>query len=313
MKPKEKKRSGWYVNSWKPFLICASLSLFLYACGNKKERFDASGTFEAVEVIVSSEASGRILVLDFQEGQLLEAGQQIGLTDSLQLHLRKMQLQAGIRALESRRLDVSKQLAATRQQIETAQNELQRFQNLFEANAANQKQVDDIKAQITLLEKQLAAQQSTMMQTNQGISQEATAQEMQVAQLQDQIEKCIIKSPLAGSVLVKYAEAGELATIGKPLFKMADTRNMIFRAYVASSQLTKLQIGQQVHVFADYGEGETRQYPGIITWISEKSEFTPKTIQARDERDNLVYAIKVAVENDGYLKIGMYGNLKIIQ
>lgn len=313
MKPKEKKRSGWNVNSWKPFLICASLSLFLYACGNKKERYDASGTFEAVEVIVSSEASGRILVLDFQEGQLLEAGQQIGLTDSLQLHLRKMQLQAGIRALESRRLDVSKQLAATRQQIETAQNELQRFQNLFEANAANQKQVDDIKAQISQLEKQLDAQQSSMVQTNQGISQEATAQELQVAQLQDQIEKCIIKSPLAGSVLVKYAEAGELATIGKPLFKMADTRNMIFRAYVASSQLTKLQIGQQVHVFADYGEGETRQYPGIITWISEKSEFTPKTIQARDERDNLVYAIKVAVENDGYLKIGMYGNLKIIQ
>jgi HlyD family secretion protein len=313
MKPKEKKRSGWYVNSWKPFLICASLSLFLYACGNKKERFDASGTFEAVEVIVSSEASGRILVLDFQEGQLLEAGQQIGLTDSLQLHLRKMQLQAGIRALESRRLDVSKQLAATRQQIETAQNELQRFQNLFEANAANQKQVDDIKAQISLLEKHLEAQQSTIMQTNQGISQEATAQEMQVAQLQDQIEKCIIKSPLAGSVLVKYAEAGELATIGKPLFKMADIKNMIFRAYVASSQLTKLQIGQQVHVFADYGEGETRQYPGIITWISEKSEFTPKTIQVRDERDNLVYAIKVAVENDGYLRIGMYGNLKITQ
>lgn len=313
MKPKEKKRSGWNVNSWKPFLICASLSLFLYACGNKKERYDASGTFEAVEVIVSSEASGRILVLDFQEGQLLEAGQQIGLTDSLQLHLRKMQLQAGIRALESRRLDVSKQLAATRQQIETAQNELQRFQNLFEANAANQKQVDDIKAQISQLEKQLDAQQSSMVQTNQGISQEATAQELQVAQLQDQIEKCIIKSPLAGSVLVKYAEAGELATIGKPLFKMADTRSMIFRAYVASSQLTKLQIGQQVHVFADYGEGETRQYPGIITWISEKSEFTPKTIQARDERDNLVYAIKVAVENDGYLKIGMYGNLKIIQ
>lgn len=297
----------------KLFLLSATFSLILFACGGNKEKFDASGTFEAIEVIVSSEASGRILELEIQEGQFLEAGQQAGIIDSLQLHLRKMQLQASIKALESRRLDVSKQLAATRQQIATAQNELQRFQNLVEANAANQKQVDDIKAQISLLEKQLAAQQSTMMQTNQSISQEATAMDIQVAQLQDQIEKCIIKSPLDGSLLVKYAEAGELATMGKPLFKMADTRNMIFRAYVASSQLTKLQIGQQVTVFADYGEGETRQYPGIVTWISEKSEFTPKTIQARDERDNLVYAIKVAVENDGYLKIGMYGNLKIIQ
>lgn len=311
MNLKEKFQEIEKDTSWQFIIVILSFSVVFSACGGNKDKFDASGTFEAVDVIVSSEASGRILAFDIQEGQLLDAGQKAAIIDSLQLHLRKMQLEASIKALESRRLDVSKQLAATRQQITTAQNELQRFQNLLQANAATQKQVDDIKSQISLLEKQLAAQQATMEQTNQSISLEAASLKIQVAQLQDQLEKCVIRSPIGGSVLVKYAQAGELAIPGKPLFKIADTKNMIFRAYISSSQLTQLQIGQQVSVFADYGEDETRQYAGTVSWISEKSEFTPKTIQARDERDNLVYAIKVALENDGYLKIGMYGKLSL--
>lgn len=310
MKIKKTNNKGWNLNGGLFFTISLSL-LLLNSCGGNKEKFDASGTFEAVEVIVSAEVSGRILLFDIREGQLIEAGQPAGVIDSTQPYLRKKQLEASIAALGSRRMDVSKQLGAARQQIASARHELQRFENLLQANAATQKQVDDLRAQVALLEKQLAAQQSTLNQTNESIDREAEALRLQVSQLEDQLDKCLIRSPGAGTVLVKYAQAGELAVPGKALFKMADTKQMFLRAYVTSSQLTRLQIGQKVQVLADFGEEETRPYEGTITWISEKSEFTPRTIQAREERDNLVYAIKVAVENDGYLKIGMYGNLVI--
>ena len=290
-------------------IIIASL-VFLYSCGKSNEQYDASGTFEATEIMVSSEASGKILQFGAQEGELLQPGNEIVLIDTLQLFLKKQQLLSSINALQSRRPEVNKQIAAVQQQIATAKTEKQRAENLVKASAANQKMLDDINAQIVVLEKQLAAQKSTLDISNRGISDDVATMEIQVAQLDDQLLKCRIASPINGTLLVKYAQVGELAMPGKALFKVADMESMILRAYITSDQLTQLKIGQTVKVFADFGEG-TREYSGTISWISGKAEFTPKTIQTKDERANLVYAVKIAVKNDGYLKIGMYGQVKL--
>jgi len=290
-------------------IIIASL-VFLYSCGKSNEQYDASGTFEATEIMVSSEASGKILQFGAQEGELLQPGNEIVLIDTLQLFLKKQQLLSSINALQSRRPEVNKQIAAVQQQIATAKTEKQRAENLVKANAANQKMLDDINAQIVVLEKQLAAQKSTLDISNRGISEDVATMEIQVAQLDDQLLKCRIATPINGTLLVKYAQVGELAMPGKVLFKVADLESMILRAYITSDQLTQLKIGQTVKVFADFGES-TREYSGTISWISGKAEFTPKTIQTKDERANLVYAVKIAVKNDGYLKIGMYGQVKL--
>lgn len=290
-------------------IIVASL-VFLYSCGKSNEQYDASGTFEATEIMVSSEASGKILQFGAQEGELLQPGNDVVMIDTVQLFLKKQQLLASINALQSRRPEVNKQIAAVQQQIVTAKTEKQRAENLVKANAANQKMLDDINAQIVVLEKQLAAQKSTLDISNRGISEDVATMEIQVAQLDDQLLKCRIASPINGTLLVKYAQVGELAMPGKALFKVADLESMILRAYITSDQLTQLKIGQTVKVFADFGEG-TREYSGTISWISGKAEFTPKTIQTKDERANLVYAVKIAVKNDGYLKIGMYGQVKL--
>ena len=290
-------------------IIIASL-VFLYSCGKSNEQYDASGTFEATEIMVSSEASGKILQFGAQEGELLQPGNEIVLIDTLQLFLKKQQLLSSINALQSRRPEVNKQIAAVQQQIATAKTEKQRAENLVKANAANQKMLDDINAQIVVLEKQLAAQKSTLDISNRGISDDVATMEIQVAQLDDQLLKCRIATPINGTLLVKYAQVGELAMPGKVLFKVADLESMILRAYITSDQLTQLKIGQTVKVFADFGEG-TREYSGTISWVSGKAEFTPKTIQTKDERANLVYAVKIAVKNDGYLKIGMYGQVKL--
>ena len=290
-------------------IIIASL-VFLYSCGKSNEQYDASGTFEATEIMVSSEASGKILQFGAQEGELLQPGNEIVLIDTLQLFLKKQQLLSSINALQSRRPEVNKQIAAVQQQIATAKTEKQRAENLVKANAANQKMLDDINAQIVVLEKQLAAQKSTLDISNRGISDDVATMEIQVAQLDDQLLKCRIASPINGTLLVKYAQVGELAMPGKALFKVADMESMILRAYITSDQLTQLKIGQTVKVFADFGES-TREYSGTISWVSGKAEFTPKTIQTKDERANLVYAVKIAVKNDGYLKIGMYGQVKL--
>ncbi len=290
-------------------IIIASL-IFLYSCGKSNEQYDASGTFEATEIMVSSEASGKILHFVAQEGELLQPGNEIVLIDTLQLFLKKQQLLASINALQSRRPEVNKQIAALQQQIATAKSEKQRAENLVKANAANQKMLDDINAQIVVLEKQLAAQKSTLDISNRGISEDVATMEIQVAQLDDQLLKCHIAAPINGTLLVKYAQVGELAMPGKVLFKVADMESMILRAYITSDQLTQLKIGQTVKVFADFGEG-TREYPGTVSWVSGKAEFTPKTIQTKNERANLVYAVKIAVKNDGYLKIGMYGQVKL--
>jgi HlyD family secretion protein len=285
----------------------------LFSCQKGKYTYDASGIFEATEIIVSAEATGKIMRFEINEGAELNTEQQSGYIDTIQLHWLKMQLLSNITAVNSRKQDIPKQIAAAQQQITTLKKELQRTDKLISANAANRKQRDDTEAQIALLEKQLTAQLSLLESNNQAVSGECAALFNQIAQIDDQIVKSRIVSPINGTVLAKYAEQGELTSVGKPLFKMADMKNMYLRAYVTSGQLTELKLGQPVSVYADYKDKETRKYKGTLAWISDKAEFTPKTIQTRDERANLVYAVKIAVENDGLLKIGMYADVKFTE
>lgn len=291
----------------KQVILLNFVLLFLAACNRGDGDFDATGTFEATEILVSSEANGKIMELNIEEGDRLDAGALVGYVDSTQLYLKKMQLSAGLRSVDIRKPDIRKQIAALEQQIATARTEQQRMENLVKAKAGNQKQVDDIVNNIKYLQKQLDAQYSTLNKTTGGADAEAEGILYQIMQLDDQLQKSRIVNPQAGTVLVKYAEPGEVTAAGKPLYKIADTDLLYLRAYITFDQLSTLKQGQTVRVFADYGENDRREYPGTITWISDKSEFTPKGIQTKDERANLVYAIKVAVKNDGYLKIGQYG------
>lgn len=283
--------------------------VMLFACSNHSKQSDASGSFEATEIVVSSEANGKLLELNFEEGQTVKDGDLLGRVDSTQLYLKRLQILSNVSAVGKRRLDVNKQIAAIEEQIAVQQRERQRAERLIAAKSGNQKLLDDINASIAVLEKQLAAQKSTLENSNASITDERSALELQVAQLDDQLSKTRIVSPANGTVLAKYAEAGELTAAGKPICKIADLSKMILRAYITSAQLTQIKLGQQVNVSTDFGETESRQYAGNIVWISDKSEFTPKTIQTKDERANLVYAIKIAIPNDGYLKIGMYGDV----
>lgn len=286
------------------------LALAATACGDRNKSHDASGVFESTEVTVSAEGSGKILRLEVQEGDRLDSGAVVGCIDTVQLHLAKEQLLASLRAVGSGHYDVSKQIASLEQQLAKQRRELERFTKLADAGASNRKQVEDIEAQIAVLEKQLAAQKETLQNANKGISGQADALEAQIAQLEDRISKCVIVSPVTGTVLAKYAEAGELAAQGRALFKVADLDQIRLRAYITADQLTGLRLGQSVKVYADQGKSGKKEYAGRLVWISDKAEFTPKTIQTRDERSNLVYAVKIAVENDGLIKLGMYGDVK---
>ena len=281
----------------------------LSACGNGTPDYDATGTFEATEVIVSAEAAGKLLQLEVEEGTRLKAGEEVGLVDTVQLYLKKLQLEASMKSVESQRPDLAKQIAATKQQITTAQREKKRVENLLAAGAANQKQLDDWDAQVTLLQRQLIAQESSLMKSTNSLTEQGNSVSIQVAQVEDQLNKCHIQSPIEGTVLAKYAEAGELASVGKPLFKVGEVDRMYLRAYVTSEQLSQVKLGDKVTVYSDYGNSEQKAYPGVVTWISDRSEFTPKTILTKNERANLVYSVKIAVKNDGSLKIGMYGGV----
>ena len=278
------------------------------SCGTEAE-FDAQGTFEATEVVVSSEATGRILNFEVEEGMAVEANQMVGEIDSVQLHLQRKQLVAQQSALLGSRPDAKKQVAALREQIAKQNEELRRVENMLKDGAATKKQKDDIEAQIKILERQLDATLSTLDKNTSTINNNSAALEAQIAALDDRISKCRIISPVGGTVLVKYAEAGELATVGKPLMKIADLDNIYLRAYFTSDQLAKVNLGDEVKVVADFGGEERYDYTGRVAWISSESEFTPKTIQTKDSRANLVYAVKIAVENDGRLKIGLAGEV----
>lgn len=286
------------------------LAVFMVSCSGKKNQYDASGTFEAVETIISAEATGVIKEFNIEEGQELKAGQIIGYIDSVQLYLKKKQLAAQITAVLSKRPDVSAQIASFQEQLKQAEREQQRITNLLKADAATQKQLDDANAQIAIIKKQIAAQESSLGITSKSINEESSPLSIQIAQLNDQLAKCKIVNEVNGTVLTKYAETNEMAVNGKPLYKIADLSSIILRAYVTGDQLPSLKIDQPVTVLVDGANDTYKDYPGTIQWISSQAEFTPKTIHTKDERANLVYAIKIKVKNDGLIKIGMYGEVK---
>jgi len=286
------------------------IAILFVACNNGEDAFDASGTFEAEEVIISSEVTGAIQQLDADEGQNVEAGQAVGWIDSTQLYLKKKQLQAQIKAVLSKRPHIATQLASFQEQLNATQREQQRVLNLFKAEAATQKQLDDINAQVDLIKRQIEAHRSSLDITSQGLISETLPLSIQVEQLEDQLQKSRIINPIPGTVLAKYAEAHELVTPGKPLYKVADISQLDLRAYVTGTQLPVLKLNQKVKVLVDDGKNGYKEYEGTLTWISSKAEFTPKTIQTKEERADLVYATKVRVKNDGSIKIGMYGEVK---
>ncbi|HUI32728.1 MAG: HlyD family efflux transporter periplasmic adaptor subunit [Dysgonamonadaceae bacterium] len=296
------------------FLFYIGLGIMLFsACSNKDGDYDASGSFEAIEVIVSSEVSGRIERLNIIEGQHLEKGEQVGLIDSTQLYLQKMNLLSNAEGVRAKRPNIAAQTASIKEQIITLEKERQRTTNLIKANAATQKQLDDINGQIEVLQKQLSALESELQKSSQYVTAQGSAMDSQVEQVKDKLQKSVIRSPITGNVLNKYVEEGELANMGTPLFKIADIDNMILRVYVTNDQLSDIKLNDKIKVFVDKTDQDNenkKMYEGVVTWISDKSEFTPKTIQTKNERANLVYAMKVLVKNDGYLKIGMYGEVK---
>ena len=296
----------------KKIMICtAALTLLVSSCGSSDKEFDATGIFEATEVTVSAEATGRLMTFDVTEGSRVNADRQVGLIDTVQLQLKAEQVGATRESFANQRPNVQAQVAATRQQLVKAQLERTRTAALLKDGAATRKQMDDADNAVKVLKSQLEAQVSMLNNSTRSLNSQMSGADIQRYQVLDQLKKCHITSPITGTVLEKYAERGEFAVIGKPLFKVADVDQMYLRAYITSAQLAKVKVGQRVKVFSDYGTDTRKSYDGTVTWISSRAEFTPKTILTEDERADLVYAVKIAVKNDGYIKIGMYGEVKL--
>jgi HlyD family secretion protein len=290
--------------------IIALTAVIMSSCTKGKNNYDASGTFEAEETIISSEASGVIKEFTIEEGQQLKAGEWVGYVDSMQLYLRKKQLEAQVKAGLSQRPDIATQLGTLKEQLKAAEKERIRFTNLVKADAATQKQLDDINNNIEVLKKQIAAQESSLGIMSESITQQSLPVMIQIEQLNDQLHKCNISNAVKGTVLSKYASVNEMTAPGKPLYKIADFSEIILRAYITGDQLSQIKLNQKIKVLVDDGADKYKELDGTITWINDKSEFTPKTIQTKNERANMVYAIKVKVKNDGFLKIGMYAEIK---
>lgn len=286
------------------------LAISMIACKRNNIEFDASGTFEAEETIISAEVGGIITALNLEEGTTLKAGDIVGYIDSTQLVLKKKQLQSQIKAVLSKSPDSKAQLAAVQQQLKQARHEQSRVESLLKAGAATQKQMDDINAQVLILNSQLEALHSSLRITAGSIGEETNPLRIQIEQIEDQIANCTLVNPLSGTVLTQYSRVNEMAAVGKPLYKIADITYLTLKAYITGDQLPSIKLNQSVRVMVDDAAKGYKEYAGTIDWISEKSEFTPKTIQTKDERANLVYAVKIRVPNDGYLKIGMYGEVK---
>ncbi len=278
------------------------------SCAEERE-FDATGSFEAVEVIISAEATGKLVVFDIEEGQELQAEHQVGFIDTIQLYLKKKQLQTQIEALISKKPDIEVQLSALNEQLKAAEVEKQRVEKLIKADAATQKQLDDINAQIEVIKRQIEAKKSSLEISSSGIDKDIIPLQVQLEQVEDQLKKCKIINPVEGTVLTKYAEQNEMAVAGKSLYKIADLNSIILKVYISANQLPQVKLNQKVKVFTDDGEGGFTENEGVVTWISNKAEFTPKTIQTKEERANMVYAVKIKVINNGTYKIGMYGEV----
>ena len=291
------------------YILFATATL-LASCSSKPD-YDATGIFEATTVTVSAETTGKILYISAEEGDSVTADSRIALIDTTTLSLQRLQIMTEQQATESSSPDITAQVASLRTQIGHWQNETDRQERLFADGATTRKQLDDARTQLRTLRDQLSAQLSTLGKNRSSISDNAIALQYRREQVEDQINRSKIISPINGTVLIKYAEPGEFATPGKPLLKLADLNDIYLRSYFTASQLADLKIGQKVTVVADFGADERYDYPGTITWIAEESEFTPKSIQTNDSRANLVYAVKIAVKNDGRLKLGQYGEVRL--
>lgn len=290
-------------------LAAASAVTLLVGCRNDID-FDACGQIDAEQVTVSAEASGRILSINVREGDVLNAGQMVGAVDSVQTALQIRELEQRRDGARSRLIDIDRQQAPQKDQLASLENDFRRYSSLLANNAATRKQVDDLHSQIGILKSQMAAQKQTWERNNSSVRSEISTYEIQIAEKRDQLAKCRICSPVAGTVLTKYANEGESVTVGKPLFKLANLADTYVRAYFTTSQLATLKLGVELKVIPDDGSANPEEYTGRVIWISSQAEFTPKDIQTRDERAELVYAVKVAVPNDGSLRLGMYAYVR---
>ena len=293
----------------KKIIAMAGVALVLNACGRKERQYDATGVFEATETTVYAEQTGALLTFNVEEGDTVGLNREVGLIDTTQLWLKMKQAEAMKSVYQSQKPEQEKQIAVTRQQLAKAKQDQQRYKELVADGAAPGKMLDDANSQVEVLQRQLDAQLSSLRVNTNALDKQMDATDVQAEQLRDQIRKCHILVPAKGTVIEKYVERGEFVSAGKPLFKMADTENMFIRAYVTSAQLENIKTGQKATVFADYGNGGKKEYEGRVTWISSRSEFTPKTILTDNERADLVYAVKVAIKGDGYVKMGMYGEV----
>jgi len=284
--------------------------LGFFGCQSNKRESDAYGVFEAIEITVSSEGNGKLLQFDVEEGKDYREGEKVGCIDTLQIFLQIKQLEASIGAAMAKRPDLPSQVRVLYNKLETLNKEKNRIATLVAANAATSKQLDDIIAEIGITNSQIAAMESNLTITNKSITEEVEAMRFQKLQMQDVLAKCYIKSPITGTVLKKYIEPNELAFQGKPLFKIADLTNMFIRVYITEDMLSTIYLGQPVDIHIDMPDNQEKVMEGTVSWISAKAEFTPKMIQTKKERVNLVYAVKVAFKNDGSAKIGMPGDVK---
>lgn len=295
------------------FILLAAISLLLFSCNDGKLKSDAAGNFEAVETMVSAEANGKILSFTITEGEVLKAGQLVGYIDSTQLHLTKLQLMQSRKAILTGRPDIQTQLESLQKELANAISDRNRIQNLVKGEVASQKQLDDANTRVEVLQARIDAQKSALSTSSNALTEQGGTVEVQLAQVEDQLRKCRIVNPVDGTVLVKYVEPFEMTAQGRPLYKIADLDNLYIRIYVSETQLSQIKLGQKVEVLIDADHKEFKKYEGTISWISSKAEFTPKIIQTKEERVTLVYAVKVLVKNDGYLKIGMPGEVNFVQ
>ena len=291
------------------YTLFPAIGLFLLSCHDQNPEFDAAGNFEAVETMVSAEANGKILALDITEGEMLKKDQIIGYIDSTQLYLSKLQLEQNRKAILSGRPDIKIQLESLKKELENAIADRDRIENLVTGEVASQKQLEDANTRIKILESKIEAQKSVLTISTATLTEQSNTVEIQQALIEDQLSKCRIINPVGGTVLAKYAEPFEMTSQGRPLYKIADLEKMFIRIYVSETQLSQIKIGQKVQVLIDSSRKDFKTYEGAISWISSRAEFTPKVIQTKEERVTLVYAVKVVVKNDGYLKIGMPGEV----
>jgi HlyD family secretion protein len=278
-------------------------------CHRGNDKSDAYGNFEATEIIISSESNGKLLTFSIHEGDQLSSGQKIGLIDTIPLYLKKKQLEAKIISLSNKTINIPSQINVLIERKSNLERELNRINNLYKEGAATQKQLDDITGELEVINSEIKANRERLETSNEGLLSEILPLQYQIEEINDQINRAVVFNPVSGTVLTTYTEENEIVNYGKPLYRIADIEEMILRAYISGHQLDDIKIGQKVEVLIDKDKTDYRSYEGTISWISEKAEFTPKIVQTKEERVNLVYAIKIHVHNDGYIKIGMPGEV----